>query len=324
MKKDELKLYKKLLLECEKGRIYIDKFYQYKETIIPQKIYRYRSCNDDNFNALYENKLWLTKPENYNDVYDCSFNHDRILQAHYTVFNEQNTNFLSSNELKLLRNIEFNIEKGFTKKQIEYILSKKKYTIMYEKLKKYFYNKYAYTVYDFLKQITTEDWYKKYYRNNTEEQKKIPCSILCFSENYNDILMWSHYADNNKGFCLEFDANKINTRKLYPIMYEKEPPCLPDLYDKCQKGLVDITFLQNIYVTTKYKNWSYEKELRYVDSKEYIEIVPTAIYMGTNIDIVNERKLKSYAESNNVQIKKMVQIPIQYKLEAREILSKDD
>ena len=148
--------------------------------------------------------------------------------------------------------------------------------------------------------------------------------MLCFSENFNNILMWSHYADNNKGFCLEFNTNKINTRKLYPVMYEKEPPCLPDLYNKCQKGLVDITLLQNIYITTKYKNWVYEKEWRYIDSKEYIEIMPTAIYMGTNISSADESKLKSYAKSNNIQIKKMAQIPSQYKLEARDITIMED
>jgi hypothetical protein len=30
--------------------------------------------------------------------------------------------------------------------------------------------------------------------------------IYCVSTNYDDVLMWSHYADSHKGICLEFDG----------------------------------------------------------------------------------------------------------------------
>ena len=31
--------------------------------------------------------------------------------------------------------------------------------------------------------------------------------VACFTTELNNILMWSHYADGHKGFCLEFDTN---------------------------------------------------------------------------------------------------------------------
>src|SRR5277367_502008 len=30
--------------------------------------------------------------------------------------------------------------------------------------------------------------------------------VLCFSERWNDILQWSHYADRHRGICLGFDV----------------------------------------------------------------------------------------------------------------------
>jgi hypothetical protein len=31
--------------------------------------------------------------------------------------------------------------------------------------------------------------------------------VACFSEKVNDLLMWGHYAEGHRGFCLEFDTS---------------------------------------------------------------------------------------------------------------------
>ncbi|MGG0425831.1 DUF2971 domain-containing protein [Priestia megaterium] len=54
--------------------------------------------------------------------------------------------------------------------------------------------------------------------------------ITCFTERNDSILMWSHYANNHTGFCLEYDFKKPNNitfnpliiEYLYPIRYNKE------------------------------------------------------------------------------------------------------
>ena len=35
------------------------------------------------------------------------------------------------------------------------------------------------------------------------------CGILSLSKINNDVLMWSHYADNHKGFCIGFNLSKF-------------------------------------------------------------------------------------------------------------------
>ena len=39
--------------------------------------------------------------------------------------------------------------------------------------------------------------------------------VTCFTERYNSILMWSHYANNHKGFCLRFDLGALGDIKDY-------------------------------------------------------------------------------------------------------------
>jgi hypothetical protein len=38
--------------------------------------------------------------------------------------------------------------------------------------------------------------------------------VSCFSESWNSILMWSHYADRHKGICLGFDVPEERTHRL--------------------------------------------------------------------------------------------------------------
>jgi len=41
---------------------------------------------------------------------------------------------------------------------------------------------------------------------NTEKVAIGKYGVLCFSRRWNNILMWSHYADGHKGICLGFDG----------------------------------------------------------------------------------------------------------------------
>ena len=48
--------------------------------------------------------------------------------------------------------------------------------------------------------------------------------VSCFSEDYKSILMWSHYAKDHTGFCVQYNFKSLGhnshlTRILYPILY---------------------------------------------------------------------------------------------------------
>lgn len=42
--------------------------------------------------------------------------------------------------------------------------------------------------------------------------------IACFSAKVDDLLMWSHYADGHRGFCLEFEGSYPPLSKALLVM----------------------------------------------------------------------------------------------------------
>ncbi len=50
--------------------------------------------------------------------------------------------------------------------------------------------------------------------------------IACFSATVTEIMMWSHYADGHRGFCLEFDTSAPPFIKALEVHYVDAPPVL--------------------------------------------------------------------------------------------------
>jgi hypothetical protein len=83
--------------------------------------------------------------------------------------------------------------------------------------------------------------------------------IYCLTPKPANVLMWSHYADNHRGICLEFSvADNLLFRTAAEVVYREEyPRWVPcDINDK--PGLVMELIL------TKSRDWSYEEEYRLV------------------------------------------------------------
>lgn len=80
--------------------------------------------------------------------------------------------------------------------------------------------------------------------------------ILCFSRNWKNPVLWSHYADKHRGICLGFDLddfyaqevkycdNRINPDKVKNVKYAGISGYVLDL------------------LCTKYIHWQYEEEVR--------------------------------------------------------------
>jgi hypothetical protein len=53
--------------------------------------------------------------------------------------------------------------------------------------------------------------------------------IACFCKNVRNLLMWSHYADGLRGFCIEFDKARLlegneDKAAILDVLYEHKPP----------------------------------------------------------------------------------------------------
>ncbi|MBY2983636.1 DUF2971 domain-containing protein [Rhizobium leguminosarum] len=84
--------------------------------------------------------------------------------------------------------------------------------------------------------------------------------IICFSDRWNDPLMWSHYADRHRGICLGFDvSDAANPRR---IRYRTD---LPDPTTLGYASLEEMTEQQwSEMGFVKSRDWVYEREHRLV------------------------------------------------------------
>lgn len=57
-------------LDSKKESKIVSDIFKYCWDLTPENLYRYRSCNENNFNALEGNRFLLSKPTLFNDPYD--------------------------------------------------------------------------------------------------------------------------------------------------------------------------------------------------------------------------------------------------------------
>lgn len=138
-------------------------------------------------------------------------------------------------------------------------------------------------------------------------------AISCFTEVNNSKLMWAHYADNYKGFCIEYDFSKLYDvefqKGIGKVLYTNKRPCKEDCEDYAQ--------YEKRLLCTKEECWSYEKEWRSISIlpyKQYInKLYPivgvkqciTAIYLGCKMPQEYQDEIAQHYKDSSVKIYKM-------------------
>jgi len=117
--------------------------------------------------------------------------------------------------------------------------------------------------------------------------------VTCFSEANENLLMWSHYGDKYRGFCLEFRTEFEPFNKLKKVEYVAEMPTLStrDIGLNVEHGMA----IEKLFCT-KSTDWSYEMEWRVIhaNAKQVYTYRPEAlkaIYFGPrmpdqNVDLL--------------------------------------
>jgi hypothetical protein len=81
--------------------------------------------------------------------------------------------------------------------------------------------------------------------------------VICFSKNWHNPVLWSHYADKHRGICLGFD---IDETLVIHVQYDAKR-LAHDLQGMLQAGTLDENFMIRV-LKTKFKDWAYEDEVR--------------------------------------------------------------
>lgn len=293
------------------------------------KFYRYRCFKDES--AIYKYKEYGTGktfesnplaaelkngvvvfsyPTDFNDPYDCSLvitatdidrycdmNRDELIYLIKGALNDAKKRYGVKNKLKSL-----------TQREINELKNTDNYKPYLDKI---FQIRGAKNV--------LSDFY-------TDLRKEV--KVACFTPHIEEILMWSHYSNSHKGYCIEYDIPDDDDRaKLHKVNYDDKFPEVSELLNKNnKKSIIDIA-------CSKAKCWEYENEYRcvfftynddnesikrcceYFDFKRYI----TAVYIGTKASEKNVNAVMNIAKSENFKVYKMELSDKEYRLIPREI-----
>lgn len=158
--------------------------------------------------------------------------------------------------------------------------------------------------------------------------------ISCFSETYESLLMWTHYADNHTGICFGYSVEKFFTPigcvktngdkpendsdnaplvdALYPVNYQNDLSYSFEQYRKFFDDELTKEEKENlpfILALTKAKEWIYEREWRLVMSVpngcRVLPLNPSCIYLGSKINEQDKRHVCTIAGQNKIPVKQM-------------------
>lgn len=124
--------------------------------------------------------------------------------------------------------------------------------------------------YDLFYRPIVDGVFRSSYHSNWNKSRT---SVLCMSTQCHNLTLWSHYAENHKGICLEFagedgklfekeDYDKISDHRL--VKYSK---ILPEVKMSSVNPLHGLSEYINAHFT-KSIDWAYEEEYRFISQKD--------------------------------------------------------
>lgn len=140
-------------------------------------------------------------------------------------------------------------------------------------------------------------------------------------------LMWAHYANSHKGFCIEYDLDKIqqtghyDLRNQITIKYQLDMPVIN------KEDFNDILGIQKKVFGTKSLAWEYENEIRLVflksGIKNHSKDIITGIYFGLNIGLEERNLIINDLKDKNIKFYQINRINNAYKLLCSELNDSD-
>lgn len=119
------------------------------------------------------------------------------------------------------------------------------------------------------------------YLEDIIQKRRRETGICCFSKKCDNVLMWSHYAQDHKGICFKFDIKEDSNffSPLITVEYKKEVDLnISEYFLNYNKFSKDIA-------RVKHSDWSYEKEVRVIKTgfkdsdrkKRFLKFKPDAL-----------------------------------------------
>lgn len=140
--------------------------------------------------------------------------------------------------------------------------------------------------------------------------------ICSLSELGNLDEMWSNYANESKGYCIEYYMKDYeNESLLFPVVYQDDRETnivtnilgsfIGEMIFGMSSGQMDVDKSQFIRLfLTKDLIWSYQKEWRLIGDANYKLPAPSVskIYLGKNMSEQDKQQMIDYCKSHNITV----------------------
>jgi hypothetical protein len=225
----------------------------------PKTLYKYRdTCNENHIQSLKEKYIFIPSPIEFNDPFDCKMPMD-----FESVADDIYLQRLFAQKIAILAKTP----QSKFEELVEKILSSGK--------------------------LRNKDFLLKMEQIQIEEMSK-DLGVFCLSKESNNLLLWSHYANSHKGFCVGYNPIEIHKALGYPTMgpvnYCNVYPLVSSVENPEKTSYIQV-FHKSI-------DWYYEKEYRYIKynfANKKISIPKEAIkeiYLGSMISEDDRRLIE--------------------------------
>ena len=301
----------------------------------PQKLYRFFSGNERSIEQFKNNEVWGSRASTFNDPFECmpSFDVEKI-----------NNDLMRVIDIEMIKKFVEAVKNGYrlpqmnsmSKSLMDSILSFISQPDFDKRLEDniHLIKEQFFLWWRSVAEGTYDSFFKIFFYQRNQEY------ITCFTENLDATLMWAHYANSHKGFCLEYNWKERllsqpsgflidNKAYLCPVKYSDKRfdatsyiYTILDNYIKEQTGVDFELYFRDILTSikallTKSIDWSYEKEWRMfsyeqnakpeIDYKIQLIQKPTAVYLGARMPQQQADMIEQICLEKEIPCYKMLQ-----------------
>jgi len=232
-----------------------------KDPKLPKKLYKYRKFNTSTLRLLCQAEMYYADPEVFNDPLDCR----PVIRVDTDVPTLEKVCYRM---LVLARGKE------------KALASMENY--------RYLSTEYG----DFRKDEPAIDCYTQDLRQEVKlllYQDMRKSGVLSFAARWDCPLMWSHYADQHRGLCIEYDSAKHKCEHLSKVDYTTSGNItVSSLFEWKLRGSAEAErTIRHVFFYAKAKEWRYEREWRDVAKSSGPVDAPltiSAVHFGLRCD----------------------------------------
>lgn len=237
----------------------------------PKYLYRYLPFNDFSKDILINNRLWFSSPSSFNDPFDSKI----LIDFTDSSLDELIKIYRETKWFKNVANVSDTPEEE-SMLRAKYFLYEGDFIRDGNKAEKQedFYKKYHYSLEEFFNDSQNQNDIYERGKENIQNHISFLLSrawgVVSLTENKKDILMWSHYGNSHKGFCLQFSTkhmvemkekqqqNKTQVMKTVRISYDSSYHTIKEFLELDKK----VNEFHQKVLLRKSPHWNYEKEWR--------------------------------------------------------------